>query len=63
MARLIEVTVSPKGEVTVQTKGYSGSECLQAGKCFEQALGVAAREQKTAEFYHQNAAVEQNVQQ
>ena len=60
--RIIEVTVSPKGEVTLQTKGYSGSDCLRASRFLEQALGVTTQEQKTAEF-HQPAAIEQQVHQ
>lgn len=52
MHRMIEVTVSPKGETSIQTKGYSGSECLQASKFLEQALGVAAKDVKTGEFYN-----------
>jgi hypothetical protein len=51
MPRLIEVTVSPKGEVTVQTKNYAGSDCLQASKFLEQALGVATQERKTTEYF------------
>ena len=62
MSRVIEVTVSPQGEVTVQTKGYAGGECLQASKFLEQALGVATAERKTAEFY-QAAAAQQQIQQ
>ncbi len=27
--RIIEIVVSPRGETTVQTKGYSGSDCLR----------------------------------
>ena len=41
-ARIIEVTVSPQGETTIQTKGYAGADCLQASKFLEQSLGVAA---------------------
>ena len=41
MSRVIEVIVSPQGETTVQTKGYTGGDCLQASKFLEQALGVA----------------------
>ena len=48
MARIIEVTVSPKGETTVQTKGYAGAECLKASKYLE-ALGVVASDRKTTE--------------
>ena len=62
MSRVIEVTVSPQGAVTVQTKGYAGGDCLQASKYLEQALGVVADERKTAEFY-QTTAAEQRVQQ
>ena len=62
MARIIEIIVSPTGNVTVQTKGYAGSDCLTASKFVEQALGVPCNEQKTAEFY-QPIAVQQQVQQ
>jgi hypothetical protein len=53
MPRLIKVIVSPQGEVTMQTKGYAGSDCLQASKHLEQALGVVTNDQKTTEFYQQ----------
>ena len=62
MPRIIEVTVSPTGEVKLQTKGYSGNECLQASRFLEQALGVTASETKTAEF-HAEAENAQHVQQ
>jgi hypothetical protein len=51
MPRIIEVIVSPQGEATLQTKGYVGSDCLEASKFLEQALGVVTNNQKTAEFY------------
>jgi Protein of unknown function (DUF2997) len=59
MPRLIEVTVSPQGEATVQTRGYAGADCLQASKFLEHALGVATADRKTAEFY-QAAPAEQH---
>jgi hypothetical protein len=62
MSRVIEVTVSPTGETTVQTKGYAGADCLQASKFLEQALGAVTTEQKTAEF-HQTTVAQQQVQQ
>ena len=62
MARVIEVTVSPKGEATVQTKGFAGADCLRASKFLEQALGVTAADRKTGEFY-QAAPAEQQVRQ
>jgi hypothetical protein len=62
MARIIEVTVSKTGETTLQTKGYSGADCLQASRFLEQALGVTATDRRTAE-YHQSESVQQQVQQ
>jgi Protein of unknown function (DUF2997) len=62
MQRIIEVTVSPKGETLVQTKGYAGSDCLRASRYLEESLGLAADERTTAEFY-QEAAVQQLVRQ
>jgi hypothetical protein len=60
--RIIEVTVSPQGDTTVQTKGFVGAECLQASKWLEQSLGFVASDVKTAEF-HQHAVAEQQAQQ
>jgi Protein of unknown function (DUF2997) len=51
MSRMIEITVSPKGETTVQTKGYAGADCREASRFVEQALGVATADRATAEFY------------
>jgi hypothetical protein len=60
--RTIEVLVSPTGEVSVQTKGYAGSDCLQASKFLEQTLGVTSADRKTSEFY-ETAPVEQQLHQ
>jgi hypothetical protein len=60
--RIIEVTVSPTGETTVQTKGYAGADCLQASKFLEQSLGVVAGDHKTSEYY-QTTACQQHAQQ
>lgn len=51
MARTIEVVVAPNGETTVQTRGYSGGDCVVASRFLEQELGLTVREQKTAEFF------------
>jgi hypothetical protein len=60
--RTIEVLVSPTGEVRVQTKGFAGSDCLQASKFLEQSLGVTSADHKTAEFY-ESAPTEQQLHQ
>jgi hypothetical protein len=62
MPRILEVTVSPTGETTIQTKGYSGGNCQLASKWLEQALGISTADRQTAEFY-ESAATEQHVQQ
>ena len=35
----IEIVVDTKGQRKVQTKGYAGSECVEASKFIEQAVG------------------------
>jgi hypothetical protein len=47
----IEIIVNTKGEVTVQTKGFTGSSCREASRFIEQALGQRTSEQLTGEFY------------
>ncbi len=62
MPRMIEVTVSPTGETTLQTKGYVGSDCQQASKSLEQALGITTLDRKTSEFFT-TATAQQQIQQ
>jgi hypothetical protein len=50
MTRIIELIVSPTGETTAQTKGYRGTECLNASKFLEESLGVVTAERKTTEY-------------
>ena len=52
----IEILVSPAGESTVQTKGFSGGACRDASRFIEQALGERSSEKLTAEFYQPQAA-------
>ena len=51
MSKTIEVTVSPKGETTIQTKGFTGEACRDATRNLEAALGVRGHEQLTNEFH------------
>jgi len=55
----IEIIVKPTGETTVQTKGFAGTSCREAGKFIEQALGRQTGEHLTAEF-HQSAPAKQS---
>jgi hypothetical protein len=47
----IEILVTPTGQATVQTKGFTGSSCRQASKFIEQALGVVQSDTATAEMH------------
>ena len=58
--RTIEVIVSPAGEATVQTKGFTGPSCRDASRFVERALGERTAERLTAEF-HQPAAADERA--
>ena len=58
----IEITITTKGETSVQTRGFAGSSCRDASKFIEQALGQRTSETLTAEF-NQTAVVDQQQQQ
>jgi hypothetical protein len=60
--KIIEITVSPTGESTVQTRGFVGGECKEASRFIEQALGQRTGDTLTAE-YHQGQQNAQEVQQ
>jgi hypothetical protein len=51
MTRIIEITISPQGKLTVQTKGFAGSSCQDATKLLEQALGAVVNDQHTPEYF------------
>ena len=53
----IELIIKPDGQTVLETKGFNGSECREASRFLEQALGRTTAEQLTAEF-HQSAASE-----
>ena len=60
--KTIHVLISPKGEVTVETKGFSGPSCRDASKFIEEALGTRTDETLKAEF-HLTETSQQAVQQ
>jgi hypothetical protein len=60
--KTIEITVDPQGQAKVETKGFSGSECREASKFIEQALGQRTDEKLTAEFY-QGQTTDQRLKQ
>ena len=60
--RILEIIVSPTGQSTVQTRGFSGASCRDASRFLEQALGQRVSETLTAEF-HQAASTGQVIRQ
>lgn len=52
----IEITVDPEGRVRVETKGFAGPACREAGRFVERALGAATAETLTAEFFRAEQA-------
>jgi hypothetical protein len=53
--KTIEIIVAPNGQTSVQTKGFTGTECRQASEFIETALGRKSHEQLTNEFYTQES--------
>jgi hypothetical protein len=51
--KTIEITITPAGQTSVETKGFSGAECRQASEFIEKALGQRTGERLTGEFYAQ----------
>ena len=62
MTRIIEIIVSPTGQIKLETKGFMGSSCRDASRFLEEALGVKTEERPTAEFYSQAADERQIAQ-
>ena len=60
--KTIEITVSPDGEIKVETRGFTGGECREASRFVEQALGRKTAETLTAEF-HQGQQAGQELRQ
>jgi hypothetical protein len=60
--KIIEMTVDSRGQSKVETSGFTGSECREASKFIEHALGKAIGEKLTAEFY-QYQTVDQQLKQ
>ena len=60
--KIIEIVVSPTGQTQVETKGFSGSECRDASRFIEEALGKHTGEKLTGEFYAETSVRQQNQQ-
>ncbi len=54
--KTITITVDTKGQTKIETRGFTGSECRDASRFVEQALGQRTAETLTAEFYQDQPA-------
>ena len=61
-SKTIEIIVAPNGQSKVETKGFTGSECRDASRFVELAIGQQTNEILKSEF-HQTATAQQQVQQ
>ncbi|QDU94473.1 DUF2997 domain-containing protein [Lignipirellula cremea] len=62
MNKTIEIIVAPNGQTRVETQGFVGSECRDASRFIEQALGQQTDELLKAEF-HQTVSNQQQIRQ
>ena len=61
--KTIDVIVAPDGSSRVQTNGFTGSQCKEASRFLEQALGTKQSEQLTADFYRTQSTETQQARQ
>jgi len=57
--KTIEIIVTTDGKTRVETKGFVGSECREASRFIEQALGKRTGERLTAEFHQRQQITQQ----
>ena len=60
--KTIEITFLPNGQSRVETKGFISTECREASRFLEQALGQSTQEVMKPEFY-QTTSSQQQIQQ
>ncbi len=60
--KTIEITFLPNGQSRVETKGFIGTECREASRFLEQAIGQSTHEALKPEF-HQTASSSTQLQQ
>jgi hypothetical protein len=61
--KTIDIIVAPGGQTKLETKGFAGSQCRDASKLLEAALGKATEERLTAEYHDTTTKEEARTQQ
>ena len=62
-SKTIEVVVRPDGQSSIETKGFTGTECLVGSRFLEAALGARQDERRTVEFYSTGVSTDVGVAQ
>ena len=57
MNKCIEVVVAPTGEITVDALGFKGSDCAEATRFLEQALGVVQERWRKPEWHSRSLCI------
>lgn len=48
--QIVRMTISPEGEVQLETEGFQGEECMSVTENI-QKVGVVGNTEKTSEYY------------
>jgi len=51
--RIIEMTISPTGQIRIEAHGFVGSSCRDATQALERASGHVTGESLSTEFYQE----------
>ena len=54
MKPIIEIVVSPIGDILIEGVGFKGADCEQATRFLEAALGVVNSKARKPEFHQQS---------
>ena len=57
----IEITISPTGQVTINTKGFKGADCMKATAELERALGAVKNRKKKSEYFEKRHTTKQTA--
>ena len=54
----LEITINADGGVRIHVQGAGGARCLELSKFLERSLGAVVKQEKTTEFYQEEAKPE-----
>lgn len=50
----IEIIVQPNGQLQIEANGFTGTDCEQATRFLEEALGCPTTRKRTPDYYRAN---------